>query len=67
MKNIGQHEEVTNNKNGAEMLESLKSNESNEVNTLNNRVKEAGPEWTRQCIQGRKACSRLHSDRKWKW
>ena len=48
MKTLDNMREVTNNKNGAEMLEFLKSNE---VKTLNDRVKKAGPEWTRQCIQ----------------
>ena len=33
------------------MLEFLKGNE---MKTLNNRVKKAGPEWTRQCIQREK-------------
>ena len=48
--NIGQHGEVTNNRNGAEMLEFLRINE---MKTLNDRVKKAGPEWTIiiQCIQ----------------
>ena len=45
---IGQYGEVTNHKNGAEMLEFLKINE---MKTLNDRVKKAGPEWTRQCVQ----------------
>ncbi|MEO9966262.1 MAG: hypothetical protein ABJF11_10765 [Reichenbachiella sp.] len=45
--NIGQYGEVTNNKNGEEMLKFLKHNE---MKTLNDRVKKAEPEWTRQCI-----------------
>ena len=46
--NAGLYGEVTNNKNRAEMLEFLKRNERK---TLNDRVKKAGPEWTRQCTQ----------------
>ena len=45
---IGQYGEVTKNKNGEEMLKFLKHNE---MKTLNDRVKKAEPEWTRQCIQ----------------
>ena len=38
--NIGQYEEITKNNNGAEMLMFLQ----NEVKTLNDRVREPGPE-----------------------
>ena len=46
--NIGEYEEVKNNKNGAKVLKFLKNNE---MMTLNDRVKKPGPEWTRQCTQ----------------
>ena len=46
--NVGQYGEVTNIKNGEEMLKFL---EQNEMKTLNDRVKTAEPEWTRQYIQ----------------
>ena len=46
--NIGEYEEVKNNKNGAKMLKFLKNNE---MMTLNDRIKKLEPEWTRKCIQ----------------
>ena len=46
--NIGQYGEVTRNKNGEELLKFLKHNQ---MRTLNDRVKKAQPEWTRQYIQ----------------
>ena len=45
---VGQHGEVTNNENGAEMLKFLKNNE---MKTLNDRVRNPGPEWARQCTR----------------
>ena len=44
---------VTNSRNGEEVLKFLKYNE---MQTLNDKVKKAEPEWTRQCIQKGETC-----------